>query len=341
MLKKIPFILSTLVVSLYSSDTLDNTKLFKQLIANISDTTNSKLPDEIKLQKIQEYVAKLKLVKQKEEDTNKSLYNIEAFNFNLMSHHDNYLLFGGYSGTKMTQKHWDPDGNRDYNRDYKRDSNEAQFQLSLKVPLIMNMFNSSADLYVAYTQNSYWQVYNEDHSRPFRETNYMPEAFIEWQPDINLGWATLDKTRISLIHQSNGQDIGYSRSWNRTELMTQFKTNNFTYGFNIWDRWNEDSKQSASDTEGDENPELENYIGKHKLFAKYIYKHYGFSIEHQNNILNYNIHNGNTKLDLILPTPGDNFDLFIRYFYGYGESLIDYDVKVRRISLGVKIHEWY
>ena len=341
MLRQTLFILSVSTLFLYAEEHTDNTNIFNKLINNISDTANSKLPDEIKLQKIQQYVSELKLTKKKKDTNKKSLYDLEAFQFNLMSHHDNYLLFGGHSSSNIIQKHWNSDGERDYDRDYQRDANEAQFQLSLKVPLIMNMFNTSADLYVAYTQNSYWQVYDTEHSRPFRETNYMPELFIEWQPQMDLGWTILDKTSLSVIHQSNGQDIGYSRSWNRTEFMAQFKNENITYGFNIWDRWDEDTKSTLSDTNGDDNPDLEDYIGKQKIFAKYQYKHYGLSIEHQNDILNYDIHKGNTKFDIILPTPGDNFDLFIRYFYGYGESLIDYDVKIRRLSLGVKIHDWY
>jgi len=337
MLKKTLLILSFSIT--FSLGDTKSTPFFNQMIDNISKTANSNLPDEIKLQKIQQYVSKLKLAKKQKDK--KSLYDLEAFNFNLMSHHDNFLLFGGHSSTSLIQKHWDSNGERDYSKDYKRNTNEAQFQISLKVPLIMNIFETTADLYVAYTQNSYWQVYNGLHSRPFRETNYMPELFVTWQPNIDLGWTTLDKTRISLIHQSNGQDLGYSRSWNKTELMAQFRNDNLIYGFNIWKRWKEDTKTSPADSEGDDNPDLVDYIGKQKLFAKYQYNHYGFAIEHQNNIFNYNIHKGNTKFDLTLPTPSDNFDLFIRYFYGYGESLIDYDVKIRRLSLGVKIHEWY
>ena len=335
------FLLLSCSITLLFSDTTDNSEFFNQLVDNIQNTANSDLPDELKLQKIQNYVSKLKLLKKEKTDKDKSLYDLEAFKFNLMSHHDNFLLFGGHSSTDLTQKHWDSNGQRDYSKDYQRKTNEAQFQLSLKVPLIINMFDTTADLYVAYTQNSYWQVYDAGHSRPFRETNYMPELFVEWQPDMDLGFSILDKTRLSFIHQSNGRDIGYSRSWNRTELMAQFRNDNFIYGVNIWDRWNEDAKTSLSDTNGDDNPDLEDYIGKQKIFAKYQYNHYEFSLEHQNDMFNYNIHKGNTIFDITLPTPSDNFNLFIRYFYGYGESLIDYDVKIRRLSLGVKIHEWY
>ncbi len=337
---KIVFVLFTFFTFVYSED-VDNTNFFNTIVENIQNTANSKLPDEIKLQKIQKYVSKLKLQKQKEAKTkNNNPYSFEAFNFDLMSHRDNFLLLGGYSSSELTEKHWDSNGLRDPSKDYKRDSNEAQFQISLKMPLAMNLFHTTADIYAAYTQNSFWQVYDHKHSRPFRETNYMPELFVEWQPNIDLGWTTLEKTRLSLIHQSNGRDIGYSRSWNRTEATAEFKSGNLHYGFSFWDRWDEDAKLSPSDVDGDDNPDLEDYIGKEKIFINYKFNHYGLSLEHQNDIFQYNIHKGNTIFDITLPTLSDNFNFFIRYFHGYGESLIDYDTKIERISFGVKVHEW-
>lgn len=336
---KILFVLSLALSCLFAKET-DNTEFFSDLIQNIEQTANSDLSDDIKLQKIQQYVSKLKLQKEKPTEEN-SDFSLEALNFNLMSYHDNFLLLGGHNSSDLIEKHWKEDGTRDNTKDYKRNSNEAQFQLSLKVPLALNMFNTTADLYVAYTQNSFWQVYDSIHSRPFRETNYMPELFVEWQPQYDLGWGVLDKTRLSFIHQSNGGDIGYSRSWNRTEAFAQFKTNGFKYGFSFWDRWDEDAKASLSDSSGDDNPDIEDYTGRQKLFINYTYNRYGLSLEHQNDIFEYDRHKGNTKFDITLPTLlSDNFNFFIRYFYGYGESLIDYDVKVNRISFGVKIREW-
>jgi phospholipase A1 len=264
----------------------------------------------------------------------------EKYTFNIMSHQENYLLFGGHSSSDILQKHWDDNGNRDMTKDYIRDSNEVQFQISVKLPLYSNFLGTKADLFTAYTQNSYWQAYNRNNSSPFRETNYKPELFLEWQPDLALGNTKLQKVRLSLIHQSNGKSIGASRSWNRTQLHLLFQNENLLYGLDIWDRWDEDQKDSPADVRGDDNPDLEKYIGKQKYFISYQTDDYKITLAHQNNIFDYSLSKGNTKLDLVLPSMSNNFDFFIRYFNGYGESLIDYNVKINRVSFGIILAQW-
>jgi len=275
-----------------------------------------------------------------EKTKSKSLESPIKYKFNIMSHNKNFLLFAGHSSGQLIQKHWNEQGEENHSKNYLRDSNEAQFQLSIKIPLYYNFANSGADLFAAYTQNSYWQVYNTEHSSPFRETNYSPELFLEWQLNQKIANQQLKKMRLSFIHQSNGQDIGQSRSWNRTELLLLLQHQNILYGTNVWYRWDENKKENSSSTKGDDNPDLEKYIGKQKYFLKYENDNFGIEFSHQNNIFDYHKSRGNTTIDLILPSSSESFQFFVRYFNGYGESLIDYDVKVKRISFGIIIADW-
>src|SRR5574337_936239 len=69
------------------------------------------------------------------------------------------------------------------------DNTEAKFQLSLKTKVWQGVFGDAGDLWVGYTQSSRWQVYNAKASRPFRETNYEPEAMLVFDTHYQLlGW---------------------------------------------------------------------------------------------------------------------------------------------------------
>src|SRR5574337_1849645 len=69
------------------------------------------------------------------------------------------------------------------------DNAEMKFQLSLKTKLWQGVFGDAGDLWVGYTQSSRWQVYNAKASRPFRETNYEPEAMLVFDTHYQLlGW---------------------------------------------------------------------------------------------------------------------------------------------------------
>ena len=83
---------------------------------------------------------------------------------------------------------------------------ELKFQLSLKSKVAEDLFDTSADLWFGYTQESHWQVYNEDNSRPFRATDYQPEIFLT-QPvtaDLPFG-GRLRMLGAGAVHHSNGQ----------------------------------------------------------------------------------------------------------------------------------------
>ncbi|MEA3383792.1 MAG: phospholipase A [Campylobacterota bacterium] len=313
-------------LNLFASDST----FVDDLLLEVTDTLDSNLTQKIKLENVKNYIKSIKL----DDKVDKKRYKL-----NVMGHYENYMLLGGYSPNNLTEKKW-KDGIRTSDGEYERDSNEAQFQLSIKVPLYANFLNSGADLFSAYTQNSYWQVYNTDKSSPFRETNYMPELFMEWHPDKKFGDSTLTKARFALIHQSNGQDVGQSRSWNRTELFFLFQNQNIFYGLNIWDRWDEETKKDIAAIEGDDNPELEDLVGNQKYFVKYKGESINLMLSHQNDILEYNINKGNTKLDITFPSINSNFDFFIRVFDGYGESLVDYDIKIQRVSFGIMLSDW-
>ncbi len=51
---------------------------------------------------------------------------------------------------------------------------EMQFQISFKIPILPLPWDGK--LLFGYTQVSYWQIFNDNLSSPFRETNYAPDS---------------------------------------------------------------------------------------------------------------------------------------------------------------------
>jgi phospholipase A1 len=76
-------------------------------------------------------------------------------------------------------------------------------------------------LWFGYTSSPTGSCSTADLSRPFRSTDHEPELTYIYPTDAPLpgGWR-LRYSGISAVHQSNGQSLPLSRSWNRVVLMT-------------------------------------------------------------------------------------------------------------------------
>ena len=104
-------------------------------------------------------------------------------------------------------------------------------------------------LWFGYTQQSHWQLFNRDLSRPFRNTDHEPELTYVFPHFLSLpgGW-TYRMTGVGVVHQSNGQSLPLSRSWNRTYLMAAADKiadngDRFTLQVKVWSRLDEPAWQ--------------------------------------------------------------------------------------------------
>jgi len=249
--------------------------------------------------------------------------------FTLMAHKPNYFLAAAYNS-----KGYDPELFQQQYRDpsLKYDDTEAQFQISLKVPLWVNLFEK-VDIYAAYTNRSFWQVYNTELSAPFRETNHEPEVWAQFEPSWEiLGFRNLANA-VGIVHQSNGQGGVLSRSWNRVFANFVFVRGNFAFGFKPWIRISED----ASD---DDNPDITDYLGHFEFRAGYKFNDQVFSFMTRN-YLESGFDRGALEFAWSFPLwKYPYLKGYIQYFNGYGESLIDYNRRVNRIGIGIALTDW-
>lgn len=208
------------------------------------------------------------------------------------------------------------------------DDTEVKFQISAKYPLAFNLLGENT-LYFAYTNRSFWQLYNEN-SAPFRETNHEPELFLLMPTDWELLGFKNSFINLGFVHQSNGRAGTLSRSWDRLYASFVLEKDNLVIVFKPWYRIKED-------IEDDDNPDIEDYLGNFELTGVYTLGGHTFSAMVRNTLDSNN--NSAIQLDWVFPftrTLGG----YIQYFNGYGESLIDYNYDQESIGIGVTLSGW-
>jgi phospholipase A1/A2 len=113
----------------------------------------------------------------------------------------NYFLFGRYT-TDLNTAPFDPlVGGGVLAPGTELDSTEAAFQLSFKFRL-WTTDDRRWGAWAAYTQQSQWQLYNDsgNASRPFRETNYMPELILSYKPALEWGGLKWNLLNLAFNH---------------------------------------------------------------------------------------------------------------------------------------------
>jgi phospholipase A1 len=222
-----------------------------------------------------------------------------------IAHKKNYLLMFSKS---------------DYDDD--RKSYEAKYQISVKVQ-ILTMWDWA--WYLAYSQKSFWQIYDDENSRPFRESNYNPETFI--RSDMWGGF----RFDLGLEHESNGARVETSRSWNRIYIYPYYENKYLITGLKAWYRIKDDPKESPDDISGDDNPDIHKYYGYGELYLTVKIRDFRLGTQ-----LRYNtVHKkGSMRYDATYPVFSNSMYWYVQYWQGYGESLIDYNVNQKSLALG-------
>lgn len=254
----------------------------------------------------------------------------DAFNpYVITAHKHNFILPLSYTTNVNDSAYQLQDAPDDLN--YK--PYEVNFQISLKSQVNQKDLLFAGDaLYFGITIESWWQLYNAPLSSPFRETNYQPELFyitpLLWGP---FGGKTA--LTLGLEHQSNGQLADLSRSWNRVYAELIYGRGSFVASLRPWYRLPEDAKSSPDDAEGDDNPDILDYMGHAQLSLGWKNSTYELSTVFRGNT---STRKGSLDATVTFPLSG-KFRGMVQYFNGYGDSLIDYNRFQQRLGLGVAL----
>ena len=183
------------------------------------------------------------------------------------------------------------------------DDEEVRFRLSVMSPVFTDGWP-----HVSYTLDAWWPI--KEQSGPFRELNHNPAIFGLWHPG---GW--LEEIQAGYEHQSNGQDdierddgVTPSRSWERlfidsTIRITPWLAVRPKLWYAFWLQENED----ILDTYGP--GQLTAILTPWIIDMRYTGRR--------------GSERGFDLVEMYIPLPWMELDLYASWFDGHGESMVD------------------
>lgn len=221
---------------------------------------------------------------------------------------DNYFIFGPPIGQKIT-----------------KDNTNIKFQISIAQRLTKSVLPFHSYLYLFYTQKVFWNVLE----------NSMPMTDLNFNPGIGLTKPLFVRNRfvgkVSLMaeHESNGRDGIESRSWNKISLSSSIVIDpQLVVHGKVW----------IPIVDGQNNKDLLDYYGLYQMGTSFTSTNgrFGASViltKRRGWKMNYN-----TVVELSYRIfKKDNQFLFMQYYNGYGEGLLDYNKFHSQLRVGIVI----
>lgn len=221
---------------------------------------------------------------------------------------DNYFIFGTTIGQRPT-----------------RENSNVKFQISVSQRLTRSTLPWNTYLYLFYTQKVFWNVLEK--SFPMTDLNF--------NPGIGLAKPLFVKNRFigqvifALEHESNGRDGDASRSWNKISLGANIMIDpNLVVHGKAW----------IPIVDGGNNRDILDYSGIYQVGMQMYSNNRRFGgsvvlVKRRGWRLNYN-----TTVEFFWRVRRrDNQYLFVQYYNGYGEGLLEYNKFHSTIRAGIVI----
>lgn len=221
---------------------------------------------------------------------------------------DNYFIFGPAIGPKITRK-----------------NTNIKFQISIAQRLTKSTLPLGTYLYLFYTQKVMWNVLEKS----------MPMTDLNFNPGIGLAKPLFVKNRfigkviLCLEHESNGRDKDASRSWNKISLGANIMVDPMlmVHG-KFW----------IPIVDGMNNKDILDYSGIYQVGLQMFSPNRRFNlgitlVKRRGWNLNYN-----SIIELSYRLwKRDNQFLFMQYYNGYGEDLLEYNKFHSQLRVGIVI----
>lgn len=221
---------------------------------------------------------------------------------------DNYFIFGTSVNHTPTKTNTD-----------------IKFQISIQQRLTRSTLPFGTYLYLFYSQKCWWNVLE----------NSMPMVDLNFNPGIGLAKPLFVKNRyvgkVTLMaeHESNGRDGLASRSWNKISLAASIMIDpQVTVHGKVW----------IPIVDGQNNRDILDYSGIYQVGTEFTSHNRRFTasvvlVKRRGWKLNYN-----TIIELGYRIfRRDNQFLFLQFYNGYGECMLDYNQFRSRVRVGIVI----
>lgn len=201
----------------------------------------------------------------------------------------------------------------------------VKFQISISQRLTNATLPWGTYLYLFYTQKVFWEVFQN--SMPMSDLNFNPG--IGWSKPFFVKDRYAGKLTLIVEHESNGKDSIQSRSWNKISLASSaYVTDWLAVHAKFW----------IPIVDGMNNKDILKYSGifqtgfqlntndRRWTFGATFVKRKGWNMNWNTNLqLGWRIHKASNQY------------LYIDYYNGYGEGLIEYKKFHNRLRIGILI----
>ncbi len=219
---------------------------------------------------------------------------------------DNYFIFGPSVGPKAD-----------------RTNTNIKFQISIAQRLTRSTLPWGTYLYLFYSQKCFWNIL--ENSMPMTDLNFNPGIGITKPLFVKNRY--IGKLTLLVEHESNGRDSIQSRSWNRVALAANVMiTKNLMVHAKAW----------IPIVDGMHNKDIVDYCGWCQT---------GFQVLSDNRRFSGGVtivprkgFSFNTIVDVSYRIfKKDNQFLFLQFYNGYGEGLLEYNKFHSQLRIGLLI----
>lgn len=210
------------------------------------------------------------------------------------------------------------------NRRITNNSADAIFQISIRQRLTKSVLPFNTFAYLTYSQKSFWDIYAE--SSPFRDTNYNPGLGLG--KNIFFRGKLVGGAFVQIKHESNGRDGDESRSWNYLSIAGKYYLN---------PRLNISAEFWVPYVDGGNNKDLLDYRGIGTATINYISdKHRWWLSAEINPRKGFGNINTTASIGFRVSEKLNQY-LFVRFYDGYSEGLLNYNKYTMNVRFGICI----